>query len=94
MHATIGDPAIETSEQFHRQIAASFSFPHYYGKNLNALWDVLRIDIERPSELVWLNSGISREAMGAEFQDIVTLFQDLAAHDKEYSAPPFSLVLR
>lgn len=93
MNATIGDPNIETSEQFHKQIAAALSFPHYYGKNLDALWDVL-LSIERPSELVWLDSAISRKAMGGDFESIVALFRDVAQYDEERSFPAFSLILR
>ena len=94
MRATIGEPAIKTADHFHAQIAAAFSFPHYYGRNLNALWDVLRIDTERPVELVWLNSAVSKDAMGADFERIMDLFRDLAADDEEHGLPVSSLVLR
>ena len=62
MHAVIGEPPITTAEQFHGQIASSLSFPHYYGKNLDALRDVLQGDVECPCELTWMNSEVSREA--------------------------------
>lgn len=94
MQALIGEPPIKTEDQFHTQIAAAFSFPQYYGKNLNALWDVLRIDTERPVELVWLNSTISKQSMGANFDRIVLLFSDLAADDQKHNLPVSSLALR
>ncbi len=94
MRATIGEPPIRTKDQFHIQMAAAFSFPHYYGKNLDALWDVLRIDTERPVELVWLNAAISKQAMGADFEGIVLLFEDLAADDEKHNLPISSLTLR
>lgn len=93
MRGTIGDPTIETALQFHRQIAEAFNFPSYYGKNLNALWDVLRIDIERPSTLVWRNSTLSRASMKKDFDDIVELIQDVAKHDRDHGLAEFELIL-
>lgn len=93
MRATIGDPTIETALQFHRQIADAFAFPSYYGKNLDALWDVLRIDIERPSTLVWRNSAQARAAMKKDFDDIVELIRDVAKHDRDHGLTEFELIL-
>ena len=39
---------IKTEADFQGAIAKAFSLSHYYGKNLNALWDVLTCDVERP----------------------------------------------
>jgi ribonuclease inhibitor len=94
MHGTIGEPTISSATQFHRQIADAFKFPPYYGKNLDALWDVLRIDIERPSTLVWLNSARSRTLMKEDFNDIVELIRDVAEHDREHGLSEFELILR
>jgi ribonuclease inhibitor len=94
MRATIGNPVVRTAEEFHRQIAGAFLFPDYYGRNLDALWDVLRIDIERPSELIWLDAKLSRKAMPSEFKQLVRLFEELATEDEKHGLPPFSLILR
>ena len=94
MKATIGEPPVETIQQFHAQIAEAMSFPHYYGRNLNALWDVLRIDIEKPTQLIWLNSTYSNEAMGADFATIVSLCHELTAEDDKNGWPRFELILK
>ena len=39
---------IKTEADFQGAIAKAFSLSHYYGKSLNALWDVLTCDVERP----------------------------------------------
>ena len=94
MRGAIGNPAIRTTAEFHTQIATALSFPDYYGKNLDALWDVLGVDIERPSELIWLHSEVSRTAMLGDFDRIVALFQELQVEDKERGVPAFSLILK
>jgi ribonuclease inhibitor len=93
MNVTIGEPPIASSAEFHSQIALALEFPHYYGKNLNALWDVLRIDTERPTRLIWLNSKASASFMRGEFDEIVQLLRDVATHDREHGLPEFELVL-
>ncbi|WP_242270258.1 MULTISPECIES: barstar family protein [unclassified Pseudomonas] len=40
--------SISTEEAFHKQISSSFSVTQYYGNNLNALWDLLSTDVDRP----------------------------------------------
>lgn len=94
MEATIGAPIIRSVEQFHEQIAHALQFPAYYGKNLDALWEVLCDDIERPCTLTWLSATASRKAMPLEFRRIIQLFGEVALQDKENGVVPFELVLR
>lgn len=94
MKAAIGDPPILSAEQFHAQIADAMSFPHYYGKNLDALRDVLRFDIERPIELTWFGSDLSKQTMPAEFEKIVEVCRKVAAEGADNGHPPFELPLR
>ena len=93
MKATIGDPPIKTADQFHTQVAKAMAFPHYYGKNLDALWDVLQSDIERPTELTWLNSKLSSEAMRGDFAKIVEVCRAMTDEDTKNGVPAFKLVL-
>ena len=52
-----------------------------YGRNLDALWDVLTdgtglMKARKPFELVWHNSELSRERFGERFETILGLFKD------------------
>ena len=44
---------IYTEQDFHNQISKIFSIQDYYGNNLDALWDLLSTNVERPITLVW-----------------------------------------
>ncbi|MGN6846423.1 barstar family protein, partial [Neisseria sp. P0021.S005] len=44
---------IYTEQDFHNQISKIFSIHDYYGNNLDALWDLLSTNLERPITLVW-----------------------------------------
>jgi ribonuclease inhibitor len=84
MKVIIDGDDIHTEADFHKKIAEALEFPSHYGKNLDALWDVLSTDIERPITLVWKNSASSRSAMGESFGKIVDLLNKIVDQDVEW----------
>ena len=71
---------IASEDDFHKAIAKELNLPSWYGHNLNALWDVLTGMIERPLELVWLNSEMSRTRLG-RYEKIIELLEDISNRD-------------
>ncbi|GKW34813.1 barstar family protein [Pectobacterium versatile] len=71
---------IESEDDFHDAIAKEFSLPIWYGRNLDALWDVLTGIVERPVNLVWVKSEISRKRL-QRYETIISLFKDVAQRD-------------
>ncbi|WP_037586715.1 barstar family protein [Stenoxybacter acetivorans] len=73
---------IKTKQDFHNQIASLLDFGEYYGHNLDALWDRLRIDVERPVLLTWRDHLLSKQAIGEEyFQHIADIFEKIKRED-------------
>jgi ribonuclease inhibitor len=84
MEVQIDGKAIVTEYDFHSQIAKLLDFEEYYGNNLDALWDFLTTEVERPVNLVWYNSAISSKNLGGEnFQRIVKVLQNVQELDQE-----------
>ena len=82
MQVEIDGKAIHNIEQFHQHVAQVLDLGSYYGKNLNALWDSLSANVERPLKLVWRDSNISRQYLGEEsFKMIVDIFKDVQDED-------------
>jgi ribonuclease inhibitor len=66
----------------HRSLAKQLDFGPYYGKNLDALWDRLTTDVERPVHIIWSDSLKSRERLGVKlFDKIVELLREAEARD-------------
>ena len=86
--------AVFDEKDFHVQLMASPAFPfrQHYGKNLDALWDVLTRMLEEPSRLVWRNASLSRERLGPRFDMVVKVLRDAEAESANYEAR-FELVL-
>ena len=71
MKIKLSGKLILTEYDFHNQIAKllkleEYYVEEYYGNNLDALWDVLTTEVERPINLVWYDSAISLKNLGRE----------------------------
>ncbi|MFJ2280955.1 barstar family protein [Pseudomonas sp. NPDC087803] len=76
--------SISSEQEFHKRIASAFSVTQYYGNNLNALWDLLSTDVERPIELIWTNSKHSEERMGDAYKKILTILDRVKSQDESF----------
>ncbi len=82
MRVVIDGKSVRSEQDLHDQLNRQLDFGPYYGNNLNALWDRLYRDVERPVELVWEDAGTSRAHLGDElFDTIAKLLNDVMADD-------------
>jgi len=69
---------IRSLAQVYDELARQLDFPAHFGRNLDALWDVLSNDIEGPLEIVWQDTELSRDTMGDDYAKLVALLEELA----------------
>lgn len=62
----------------HEYLAARLSLPEYYGKNLDALYDVLSTDAGVPTRLVIYRRGALEEALGSYGVSLLDVMRDAA----------------
>lgn len=60
-------------------LAAQLDLPGHFGRNLDALWDVLTTEIAGPIEIEWRNAETARQKLGPDFVRIHHLLIDAAA---------------
>ena len=70
--------AIRSEADFHDAIRHASGID-FYGRNLDALWDLLTGLVDPPIEICWTDSGSSRAAMGARFDAILGVMRDAQA---------------
>ena len=58
-------------------LAAQLGFPAHFGRNLDALWDVLTTDIAGPIEIEWRDMAAAHRRLGQDFDRLARLFDDL-----------------
>jgi ribonuclease inhibitor len=77
--------SIHSLDEFYDEIALLFHFPEYFGRNLDALWDLLSTDIKGPVELIWEESATSKRSMGRDFARVSALLRDIEKERKDFT---------
>jgi ribonuclease inhibitor len=70
--------AIQSLDSFYKEIAKVLPLPDYFGRNLDALADVLTTDLAGPCEILWEKSALSKQAMNRDFQRIRSVLKHVA----------------
>ncbi len=75
---------IRSLDDLYDEFTKRLPFPDYFGRNLDALWDVLSTDIEGPIEVMWEDAATSAEAMGEDFERVAALLKDLEEEREDF----------
>lgn len=85
MRIVIRGELVKLPSDVHDQLASQLEFGAFYSQNLDALWDRLSTDVERPLHLVWTNSGMSQVSLGPEvFERFRSLLFRVVAQDESW----------
>ncbi|HSW63316.1 MAG TPA: barstar family protein [Dissulfurispiraceae bacterium] len=76
--------AIQSVKAFYDELARIFPLPEYFGRNLDALADVLTTDIEGPFEIVWEHALLSKKAMKGDYAKIIAVLKHVAAERDDF----------
>lgn len=74
---TLDGKQISSLNDLYDQLSTGLSLPGHFGRNLDALWDVLSSDVEGPFEIRWKHAADSKKSMGKDFDMAVKLLKDL-----------------
>jgi ribonuclease inhibitor len=85
------DGSLLTSESMFDDEVEKQLDPSVYGRNLNALWDVLTAVIDPPISVEWFNAEQSKAVLGERFDLWLSVFEE--ARD-EYSSHEYRFEIR
>jgi len=74
---TLNGSTIRSLDDLYDRISTRIDLPEHFGRNLDALWDVLSTDVEGPFEIIWKHADNSKRLMGKDFDRAVKLLQEL-----------------
>ena len=83
-YITINGSKILSEKDFHENLAKALGITDFYGKNLDALWDTLACNVERPVTLIWQSHKISKEKMGEGFDRILNVLIEVKNQDESF----------
>ncbi len=73
-----------TKEVTHAYLKRKFSLPDYYGRNLDALWDLLSTTVKE-TEIVLVNAECIAENLGKYGHSLLQVFEDLREENRRIS---------
>ncbi len=79
------DADLASRDAVFAHLAEHLAFPAHFGRNLDALWDVLRGDVDGPFEIVWRDHAHARDALGDDFDQLVALLGQLAQERTDFT---------
>lgn len=62
--------------EFHEELKNKLHLPHFYGDNLDSLWDCLTGEIDLPIIIKWQNISISKQALGKSSELLISILKD------------------
>ena len=74
---TLDGITIRSLDDLYDRMSILIDLPEHFGRNLDALWDVLSTDVEGPFEIIWRHADNSKKFMVKDFDRAVKLFQEL-----------------
>lgn len=83
-HYILNGKAIHSLDDFYDEISRQLSLPAYFGRNLDALWDVLSTEVEGPAEIVWQDAQTARQAMGEDFEKVIKVLKELEGQRDDF----------
>jgi ribonuclease inhibitor len=75
---------IRSLDDLYDELSKQLMFPKHFGRNLDALWDVLTTDVDGPFEIVWKLSDDSRKTMSGDFDQVLQLLRELKKERKDF----------
>ncbi len=75
MRVELNGKKMLSKELTHEYLKWKLKLPNYYGKNLDALWDILT-SFDREIKIIFLNTDCAIESLGEYGESLVEVFQD------------------
>lgn len=74
---TLNGKTLRSFDDLYDQFSKELSLSKHFGRNLDALWDVLSTDVPGPFEIIWKHANESRKMLGEDFDRALKLLQEL-----------------
>ncbi|MNT13320.1 Barstar [compost metagenome] len=84
MEIRIEGANIFSEQDFHSQLARELGVQQFYGKNLDALWDLLSAGVEWPLVLTWKDHKVSEGRLGSKFNRIIGVLNEVRSRGDSF----------
>jgi ribonuclease inhibitor len=78
------DASHDTLEKVYDALQAQLVLPRHFGRNLDALWDVLTTDLRGPVTIRWHDHARARAALGPDYGRLIATLREVEAARKDF----------
>jgi len=78
------DASHDTMEAIYNTLQRELGLPAHFGRNLDALWDVLTGDVAGPLEIVWRDHAWARGKLGPDYDRLITTLRDVENEREDF----------
>jgi ribonuclease inhibitor len=80
---TIDGKRIKSIDDMYDELSRQLNFPPHFGRNLDALYDVLSTDLAGPYKIIWHYPKESKAVLGDQYEKIKAVLKEVAAERKD-----------
>lgn len=78
------DASYDTMDAIYSALQDQLDLPRHFGRNLDALYDVLTADVAGPVEIVWKEHAWARPKLGADYDRLVTTLREVESERQDF----------
>jgi ribonuclease inhibitor len=78
------DASHDTLDKVYDALQAQLALPRHFGRNLDALWDVLTGDVRGPVTIRWRDHAKARAALGADYHRLIATLREAEAVRRDF----------
>ena len=84
MRRAVLDASHDTMDTIYGALQRQLGLPAHFGRNLDALWDVLTTDLRGPAEIVWKNHAQARAKLGPDYERLIGTLREVERARKDF----------
>jgi ribonuclease inhibitor len=78
------DASHDTLDKVYDALQAQLVLPRHFGRNLDALWDVLTTDLRGPVTIRWRDHARARLAFGSGYDRLIATLREVEAAREDF----------
>lgn len=84
MTRAVLDDSHDTMDAVYSALQRQLGLPAHFGRNLDALWDVLTTDLRGPVEITWKNHAQARAKLGPDYERLIRTLREVERARKDF----------
>ena len=78
------DASHDTMDAIYTTLQRELDLPAHFGRNLDALWDALTMEVPFPVEILWKDHASVKVKLGQDYDRLLTTLQDVENEREDF----------